>query len=48
MAEGRRFFQLLPGLVFFPGLFLSLTVLAINLLGDGLRDRFDPKLIKRA
>ena len=47
MADGRRLFQLLPGLVFFPGLFLSLTVLAINMLGDGLRDRFDPKLMKR-
>ncbi len=48
MAEGRRFFQLLPGLVFFPGLFLSLTVLAINMLGDGLRDSLDPKLMKRS
>lgn len=48
MAEGRRFFQLLPGLVFFPGLFLSLTVLAINMLGDGLRDTLDPKLMKRS
>ncbi len=47
MAEGRRFFQLFPGLVLFPGIFLSLTVLAINLLGDGLRDSLDPKLVKR-
>ena len=47
MADGRRFFQLLPGLVFFPGLFLSLTVLSINMLGDGLRDSLDPKLMKR-
>ncbi|WP_333827492.1 ABC transporter permease [Pararhodobacter sp.] len=47
MAEGRRFFQLFPGLVLFPGIFLSLTVLAINLLGDGLRDTLDPKLVKR-
>lgn len=47
MADGRRFFQLLPGLVFFPGLFLSATVLSINMLGDGLRDSLDPKLMKR-
>jgi len=33
--------------VFFPAAFLSLTVLAINLLGDGLRDALDPRLAKR-
>lgn len=44
MSEGRTYFQLLPGLIFFPGLFLALTVLSINLIGDALRDALDPKL----
>lgn len=47
MADGRTYFQLRPGLIFFPGIFLALTVLSINLIGDALRDRFDPKLEKR-
>jgi peptide/nickel transport system permease protein len=34
-------------LILFPGLFLSLTVLAVNLLGDGLRDALDPRLARR-
>jgi peptide/nickel transport system permease protein len=33
--------------VFFPGVFLALTVLAINMLGDGLRDTLDPRMSKR-
>jgi len=32
---------------FFPGVFLSLTVLAVNLLGDGMRDALDPRLARR-
>jgi peptide/nickel transport system permease protein len=32
--------------VFFPAAFLSVTVLAVNLLGDGLRDALDPRLAK--
>lgn len=47
MAEGRTFFQLLPALVLFPGLMLSLTVLSINILGDALRDALDPKAVAR-
>ncbi|WP_454696314.1 ABC transporter permease [Achromobacter aegrifaciens] len=43
MAEGRVQFTQYPGIVFFPALFLVPTVLAINLLGDGLRDVLDPK-----
>ncbi len=35
-----------PHLVFFPGLMIMLTVLAFNLLGDGLRDALDPRLRK--
>ena len=34
-------------IVFFPAVFLSLTVLAVNLLGDGLRDMLDPRMAKR-
>ena len=47
MAEGRAYFQLLPGLVLYPGLLLSLTVLSVNLLGDALRDALDPRMAKR-
>lgn len=44
MAEGRSFFQIAWWIILFPGAFLSLTVLAMNLLGDGLRDALDPRL----
>ena len=47
MAEGRSMFQLATYLIFFPGICLSLTVLAVNLLGDGLRDALDPRLARR-
>jgi peptide/nickel transport system permease protein len=47
MAEGRALWQVKPYIVFFPAIFLSLTVLAVNLLGDGLRDALDPRLAKR-
>jgi peptide/nickel transport system permease protein len=46
MAEGRALWQVKPFIVFFPALFLSATVLAVNLLGDGLRDVLDPRLSK--
>jgi peptide/nickel transport system permease protein len=47
MAEGRSLFQVAYTIVLFPGIFLSLTVLAVNLLGDGLRDALDPRLARR-
>jgi len=47
MAEGRSLFQVAPNLVIFPAIFLSLTVLAVNLVGDGLRDALDPRLARR-
>jgi peptide/nickel transport system permease protein len=47
MAEGRSLFQVAYYIVLFPGVFLSITVLAINLLGDGLRDALDPRLARR-
>ena len=47
MAEGRALWQVKPYIVFFPAVFLSLTVLAVNLLGDGLRDALDPRMATR-
>jgi peptide/nickel transport system permease protein len=47
MAEGRAVFLVAYYIVLFPGIFLSLTVLGINLLGDGLRDAIDPRLARR-
>ena len=47
MAEGRVLFQIAPWVIFTPGIFLALTVLAVNVLGDGLRDTLDPRLAKR-
>ena len=47
MAEGRSMFGLANYLIFFPGVCLSLAVLAVNLMGDGLRDALDPRLARR-
>ena len=47
MAEARALWQVMPYTIFFPALFLSLTVLAVNLLGDGIRDALDPRTSKR-
>jgi peptide/nickel transport system permease protein len=47
IGEGRQSFQVAPWVILFPGMALSLTVLAVNLLGDGLRDSLDPKLARR-
>ena len=47
MAEGRQFFRIYPHNILFPGIFLALTVLAVNIMGDGLRDTLDPKMSKR-
>ncbi len=47
MAEGRALWQVKFYIVLFPALFLSVTVLAVNLLGDGLRDALDPRLAKQ-
>jgi len=44
MAEGRSYAQRAIWITLFPGLFLTLTVLAINVIGDSLRDILDPKL----
>jgi len=47
MAEGRSLIQIAGYLILYPGVFLSLTVLAVNLLGDGMRDALDPRLARR-
>ena len=47
IAQGRTFFQIAPWTILIPGAFLGLTVLAVNMLGDGLRDRLDPRLARR-
>jgi peptide/nickel transport system permease protein len=47
MAEGRALWQIKPHLIAFPAIFLSVTILAINMFGDGLRDAVDPRMAKR-
>jgi peptide/nickel transport system permease protein len=47
MAEGRSLFRIYPHNIFYPGICLALAVLAINMLGDGLRDTLDPRFAKR-
>jgi peptide/nickel transport system permease protein len=47
MAEGRALWQVKFYIVLFPAIFLSTTVLAVNLLGDGLRDALDPRMATR-
>jgi peptide/nickel transport system permease protein len=47
IAQGRTFFQIAPWSILIPGAFLAITVLAVNMLGDGLRDRLDPRLARR-
>ena len=44
LAEGREFLQRAPWVAFFPGAAIMLTLLSINLLGDGLRDAVDPRM----
>jgi peptide/nickel transport system permease protein len=47
MAEGRTNFQVGPWMILFPGAFLAVVVLAVNLVGDGLRDLLDPRFARR-
>jgi peptide/nickel transport system permease protein len=47
IAQGRTFFQIAPWSILIPGALLAVTVLAVNMLGDGLRDRLDPRLARR-
>jgi len=47
MAEGRTYFQLMPGLILYAGLLLALTVLSVNVLGDASRDALDPRMARK-
>jgi dipeptide transport system permease protein len=44
IAEGRQFLQHQWWIGTFPGIAILLTVLAVNLIGDGLRDALDPRM----
>ena len=46
LSDGRPYIRSAPWLCIFPGLAIMVTVLALNLMGDGLRDALDPKLKK--
>jgi peptide/nickel transport system permease protein len=47
MSEGRTYFQITPWIIFFPGMALAVTVLAVNIVGDGLRDTLDPRIARK-
>ncbi len=47
IAQGRSFFLIAPWSILIPGIFLAVMVLGVNMLGDGLRDRLDPRLARR-
>jgi ABC-type dipeptide/oligopeptide/nickel transport system permease subunit len=44
LSDGRQYLQIAPHVAIFPGLAIVMSVLAVNLLGDGLRDALDPRL----
>jgi peptide/nickel transport system permease protein len=47
MSDGKALWQVKPFLIFIPAGFLSVTLLAVNMLGDGLRDLLDPRMSNR-
>ncbi len=47
MSEGRTYFQISPWIIFYPGIALAITVLAVNVMGDGLRDTLDPRIARK-
>ncbi len=47
MSEGRTYFQISPWIIFYPGIGLAFTVLAVNIVGDGLRDTLDPRIARK-
>lgn len=47
MADGRALWQMKPNMIFIPAAALSIAILAINLIGDGLRDSLDPRMAKK-
>ncbi|MEC7214268.1 MAG: ABC transporter permease, partial [SAR324 cluster bacterium] len=44
LYDGATFIQITPSRVIWPGVFIALTVLSVNYIGDGLRDALDPRL----
>ena len=46
LSDARNYMMIYPYMIIFPGIFIAVTVLAANLVGDGLRDALDPKLRK--
>ena len=44
LADGREYLQQFPHVLIFPGLMIMMTVLSLNMLGDGVRDALDPRL----
>ena len=46
LADARTYYSVAPWLVAYPGLAIVLTLLGVNLLGDALRDRFDPRMAR--
>ncbi|MCH8205541.1 MAG: ABC transporter permease [Chloroflexi bacterium] len=48
MGQGRDYARQAFWVIFYPGLFLSITILGVNLIGDGLRDALDPRISRRA
>jgi len=44
LSAGKLYIRTYPHIILFPGLFIAITVLSLNLAGDGLRDALDPKL----
>jgi len=47
LNEAQTFMTLAPWMAVFPGVAIALAVLGFNLLGDGLRDTFDPKMVRK-
>jgi ABC-type dipeptide/oligopeptide/nickel transport system permease subunit len=47
ISDGQNYYLSAPHLVIYPGLCIMITVLAFNLVGDGLRDAFDPQQRRR-
>jgi ABC-type dipeptide/oligopeptide/nickel transport system permease subunit len=47
ISDGQQYYTSAPWLTLFPGLCIMITVLAFNLVGDGLRDAFDPQQRQR-
>ncbi len=44
LNEGRNYLRVAPWITFFPGMAIMISVLVINMLGDGLRDALDPRM----